>query len=131
MDFTGFVVDHMGHFTMYDLPGAIFALVMAAILTLVLTVIMGGEARSSARELVVWSSSAALALVLVRGQLPVAVAFLALVLLARPGGDERQRGVLFFAALIIGMGCGSGAALVTAVLTVPFALVGRWASTRV
>jgi len=127
MDFTGFVVDHMGHFTLYDLPGAAFAVVMAAVLTIVFTLVVGGEARASSRELVLWSAGAALALVMVRGQLPVAVAFLALVMLAKPGMEVRTRGSIFFGALIIGMGCGSGAALVTAALTVPFGLVGRWA----
>jgi hypothetical protein len=127
MDITGFVVDHMGHFTIYDLPGAAFAVVMAALLTVLLSVMVGGEARTSVRELVLWSAGAALALVLVRGQLPVAVVFLALVLLARPGGEGSHRGGVFFGALIIGMGCGSGAALVTAALAVPFGLIARWA----
>ena len=127
MDISGFIVDHMGHFTVYDLPGAAFAVVMAALITVLLTFLVGGEVRTWVRELVLWSAGSALALVLVRGQLPVAVAFLALVLLARPSSDGPQRGGVFFGALIIGMGCGSGAALVTAALAVPFGLVARWA----
>jgi hypothetical protein len=131
MDITGFVVDHMGHFTVYDLPGAVFAVVMAALLTAVMVLMSGGEARLSLRELMLWSAASALALVLIRGQLPVAVAFLALVIIVRPDGGSLPRNAMFFSALIIGLGCGSGAALVTALLVLPFAMLARWSRHRV
>jgi hypothetical protein len=34
---------------------------------------------------------------------------------------------LLFAALVVGMGCGSGASLVTALMALPLVLVVRWA----
>lgn len=130
MDVTGFIIDHMGHFTVYDLPGAAFSLVMAALLTALLCMVAGGGARAEMRELVIWSTSSALALVLIRGQLPVAVAILALAILARPRGEGPSRSAMFFAALVIGAGCGSGAALVTAILVLPFGAIARWAEGR-
>ena len=125
MDISGFIVDHMGHFSLYDLPGVVFAVVMAAVLTMVLTRVAG--AGSGARQLVLWSAGAALAVAFVRGQLPVAVCLLALVILARPRSQGQGSDALFFGALAIGLGCGSGATLVTAMLVIPYMLLARWA----
>jgi len=127
MDISGFIVDHMGHFSLYDLPGAVFAVVMAAVLTLVLTRVAGAGSGWEARQLVLWATGAALAVAFVRGQLPVAVCLLALVILARPRSQGHGSDALFFGALAIGLGCGSGATLVTAMLVIPYMLLARWA----
>ena len=127
MDISGFVVDHMGHFSLYDLPGVVFAVIMAALLTVALTRVAGAGTGRSARQLVLWSAGAAFAVAFVRGQLPVAVCLLALVILARPRGSEHGSDALFFGALAIGLGCGSGATLVTAMLVIPYMLLARWA----
>lgn len=129
MDIAGFVVDHMGHFSAVDLPRVLFALVMAALLTWVLAWLQGSDGRIHQRGLVLWAVLAAAGTILVRGQLPVAVVFLALVLLVRPRVGEQVPTGLLFAALVVGMGCGSGASLVTALVAVPLVLVARWAGT--
>jgi hypothetical protein len=129
MDIAGFVVDHMGHFSAVDLPRVLFALVMAALITLVLAWLQGSEGRSHQRSLVLWAVLASAGTILVRGQLPVAVVFLALVLLVRPRVADHLPSGLLFAALVVGMGCGSGASLVTALMALPLVLVVRWAGT--
>lgn len=128
MDIAGFIVDHMGHFSAVDLPRVLFALVMAALLTLVLAWLQGSDGRMHQRSLVLWAVLAAAGTILVRGQLPVAVVFLALVLLVRPRAVDQLPSGLLFAALVVGMGCGSGASLVTALIAVPLVLVARWAA---
>lgn len=127
MDVTSFVLDQFGHFSAFDLPRLLFALVLAVLLTAVLAWLQGAEGRTHLRSLVLWSMLAAAGTALVRGQLPVAVVLLALVVLVRPRPNEGPPSLLLFAALVIGMGCGSGASLVTAFLAVPLFLVARWA----
>lgn len=126
MDIAGFVADHMGHFSMVDLPRIVFSLAMAGALTWVMVRVAGGQESGHERVFVLWSIIAAAGTLLVRGQLPVAVVFLALVLLVRPRSGEVLSSDRSLAALVIGMGCGSGASLVTAMVAFPLALLMRW-----
>jgi hypothetical protein len=127
MNFKGFLADHMGHFTIYDLPGVIFVVLLAAVLGWSLAFFGGREKGSGARHLALWSATAALGVAFMRMQLPVALALLAIVLLVRPtAADARQR-ILLFGALVAGLGCGSGAGLIMAIAMVPYVLLVRWA----
>jgi hypothetical protein len=69
---------------------------------------------------------AALALLLVRGQLAVAVALLAVVLAVRPSMAASEDGPRWTAAAVLGAMCGSGATLVAVVAAVPILLLLRW-----
>ncbi len=129
MDFKGFVMDHMGHFSMNDLPNKLFAVLVAAFLGHALGRWGARLALRTSRELAVWAALAALAISFVRTQLPLAVALLALMLVAR-GGPEREDAPtrsLVLGAAVLGMGCGGGAALATLLLSIPFIMVVRWA----
>ena len=64
-------------------------------------------------------------------QLPLAIALVALVLIVRPSLSETRDRLLLFGALIIGFGCGSGAALIMAIASIPYILIVRWAFTTV
>lgn len=127
MDVMGFLADHMGHFSLYDIPNLLFAIVVATLLGYGLARwgfrMQGDDPRTSA----LWAASAALAAGLVRSQLPLAIVLLSFVLLVRGGESSNRDRVALFAALVLGLGCGGGAALVTGVVTVPFCLVVRWA----
>jgi hypothetical protein len=127
MDLTGFLVDHMGHFSAYDIPGVLFLLLMAALLGWVMGY-AGGERGASLRQLALWAATAALATAFMRMQLPVALALLGVLLLVRPSMPEAPRGrLLLFGALVLGLGCGSGAALIMALAAIPYVLLVRWA----
>jgi hypothetical protein len=128
MDLKGFVADHMGHFTLYDVPNAAFAMLVAALMGLVMGRVGLRSGAFAARSTALWAGLMTLAIVFVRAQLPLAVALVALVLLVRPqvtGPSERLPLVL---AVLIGLGCGSGATLIVAALFLPVLLLVRWAT---
>ncbi len=127
MGITGFLMDNMGHFSAHDVPNKIFAMLVAALIGLALGRFGTRAAPGAARDLAVWAALAALAMAFVRTQLPLAVALVALVLMARlpdPRSNDRQA---MLGALVLGMGCGGGAALVTLVLAIPYIILVRWA----
>lgn len=127
MDIRGFATDHFGHFSPYDIPNLLFSVIAAAALGYAMARWGGGKRGTDLRVLALWAGTAALGVGLVRAQLPLAVAMLALVVLARGDGGTRQDRVLLFASLMLGLGCGSGASLVTLAVALPFVLVVRWA----
>ncbi|MBK8497405.1 MAG: hypothetical protein IPL52_00980 [Flavobacteriales bacterium] len=127
MDLMGFLSDHMGHFSLYDLPNLVFAVLLAVLLGYLLGRFGGKVRGAELRALALWAGSAALAAAIVRSQLPLAVVLVALVLLVRSNQDGSRDRALQFGALVLGLGCGSGAALVTLVAAVPYILVVRWA----
>ena len=127
MDIKGFLADHMGHFSPYEIPHVLFAFLFAALLAWVAAVVGAGSRGATARRLAVWAGTAALGVAFVRMQLPIAVALVAILLLVRPAAfDQRDRSLLF-GALVIGLGCGSGASLIVAALFIPYLLLLRWA----
>jgi hypothetical protein len=128
MDLKGLAADHMGHFTLYDVPNAAFALLMAALLGLVMGRAGLRQGASAARSVALWSALTSLAVVFVRAQLPLAVALVALTLLVRPQLTERSERLPLIAAVVIGLGCGSGATLIVGALFLPMLLVARWAT---
>ena len=127
MDIRGFAADHFGHFSPYDIANLLFAMVAATFLGYAMARWGGGKRGQELRALAVWAGLAALGVGFVRAQLPLAVAFLALVLLAKGNEASKHDRLLLFASLVLGVGCGSGATLVTIVLTLPFLLIVRWA----
>jgi len=126
MDLRGFVADHMGHFALYDVPNAAFAMLVAALLGLVMGRLGLRQGALAARSAALWSALATLTVVFVRAQLPLAVALVALVLLVRPQMTERSDRLTLVASLVIGLGCGSGATLIVGALFLPMLLVARW-----
>ncbi len=127
MDLLDFVADHFGHFSPYDIPNLLFAVLVASTLGYVLGRWGGGKDGPDLRALALWAGTSALAVGFVRTQLPLAVVLLAFVILVKGNEAPRQDRVLLFGSLVFGLGCGSGASLVTIALAVPFVLVVRWA----
>lgn len=127
MDAIGFVMDHLGHFAPIDIVNLLFAMLVATLLGYLLGRLGARQTPIEARELALWAGLSAMGAGLVRAQLPLAVVLLALVLLSKGREGGRAGQVLVFAALIMGLGCGSGASLVMLVVALPFILVIRWA----
>ncbi len=127
MDVMGFISDHMGHFSPYDVPNVLFMVFMGALLGYALARFGGRLSDRDARVLMLWSATAALAAAFVRAQLPLAVLFLALVLLVRMEPSTGRDRLLLFGALVLGMGCGSGAALIMFIAAIPYVALVRWA----
>jgi hypothetical protein len=127
MDIKGLIADHMGHFSLYDIPNVLFVLVMATLLGYVLARWGAGESASAARRAAFWACVAALATALVRSQLPIAALVLAAAFLIGKREDAPANNVLHFSVLVIGIGCGSGATVIVVLAFVPFILLMRWA----
>lgn len=127
MDIKALVADHMGHFSVYDIPGLLFALIAAACLGFVIARWGARHTVESARRVALWCMVAALAAALVRSQLPVAALMLAAaVIIGKRSGPSNDDPVLL-GALVAGVGCGSGASLIVAVAMIPFIPLMRWA----
>lgn len=128
MDLKGFAADHMGHFTLYDVPNAAFAMLLAALMGLVVGRAGLRLEASPARSTALWAGLMTLAVVFVRAQLPLAVALVALIQLVRPQVTERSERLPLLAAVVIGLGCGSGSTLIAVALFLPLVLMARWAT---
>lgn len=127
MDVIGFISDHMGHFSLYDIPNVLFMVLLAAFLGYLLARFGGRLEGNEARSTALWAATAALASAFVRAQLPLAVILLAIVLLVRGESATTRERLLLFGAMVIGLGCGSGAALIMLIASVPYILLVRWA----
>lgn len=130
MDIKGAAMDHMGHFAPHDIGNGLFALFIAAMLGLAIGSIGWRGARALSLELAAWGMLAALAMFLVRGQLAVAVALLAVVLVVRSTRARSAEDLPLIAALLLGAGCGSGASLIMLPMALPVLLVLRMARPR-
>ncbi len=126
MDLKGVIADHMGHFSVYDIPDLLLVLVVALVLGYI-TAIWGSRSSGvEARRSALWASAAALAAGLVRSQLPLATLVLAAAVLIGKRGDGRPEPDLLI-MLLIGIGCGSGAAVIVACALLVFIPIMRWA----
>ena len=130
MDWKGFILDQMGHFSVYDVPNLVFAILVAAGLGY-------GSGRfglrgtaADTRSLTVWAAVMALGAGIVRSQLGLAVVLLGILLFARPGTQEGPPRSALVLVSVLGLGCGSGAALIMMVLAIPAVLLLRWSSNR-
>lgn len=127
MEIKALLADHMGHFSVYDVPGLLIAVVAAACMGLVMGRWGGGQSGGHARRTALWSATAALAAGFVRSQLPVAVMVLAAAVLVGRPRESSADDPIMLVALLIGIGCGSGATLIVGVALIPFILLMRWA----
>lgn len=128
MDVKGFLVDQFGHFGLPQIGSLVFAVLVAALLGWALGALAARQPKAVARDLALWAATAALGVGLVRSQLPLALALVAIALLASVGRAEGRSGLLRAGALLLGLGCGSGAALVTVLVAVPYFVLVRWNS---
>ena len=128
MDLKGFAADHMGHFTLYDVPNMLVALLLSALLAYLLAALGMRTAAPQARHLGLWAAVAALGVGFVRAQFPLAVSLLALVLLLRSQEVPASERLSLFGALVIGLGCGSGASLIVVAVFLPVLTLARWAT---
>jgi len=127
MDVKGFVVDQLGHFSVYDLPEVLFVIVVAALLGYTLARFGARRTGTVLKQMAFWAAAAALAAVFVRSQLPMAALMLAAAVLAGKRGSEMGNDALFFSVLVVGIGCGSGATVVVVLAMVPYLFLMRWA----
>lgn len=127
MDIKGLIADHMGHFSVYDIPNVLFVLVVSTTLGFILARWGASEEHSVAKRSAFWACAAALATALVRSQLPIAALVLAATFLVGKREERQPSAMLHFSVLVIGIGCGSGASVVVALAFVPFILLMRWA----
>lgn len=127
MDLMGLIADQLGFFTPQDLPGLALAVLFAAALAFMVGRVAGAAA-IEARQLALWAGVAALGVALVKGSVPFSIALVALALLVRVEAGEGQRHrVLKAMAVVLGGGCGTGAAIPVVVGLIPLALIARWA----
>lgn len=118
-------MDHMGHFSAYDVPGLLFAILVASCIGYAV-----GRAvrdRSGAPMLALWATTAALVTCFVGVQLSLAVIMAALVLLVRPATPRTTSSPAFLITLVLGGACGAGAALIALLVAVPVLVLLRWA----
>ncbi|MBX2973551.1 MAG: hypothetical protein KF797_10640 [Flavobacteriales bacterium] len=126
MDIKGAIADHMGHFSVYDIPNLLFVLVAALVFGYLAARWGAGRQGAEARHDALWAATAALAAALVRSQLPLATLVLAAAVLVGRRGDARPDTTLL-TMLLIGIGCGSGASVIVGIALVLFIPIMRWA----
>ncbi|MBV6403722.1 MAG: hypothetical protein IT228_03770 [Flavobacteriales bacterium] len=127
MDLMGLIADQLGFFTPQDLPGLALAVLLAAAMAFG-AARLAGASGAEARRLVLWAAVAALGVALVKGSVPFSIALVALALLVRADAEADPRArVLKALAVVVGGGCGTGAAIPVLVGLVPVALIARWA----
>lgn len=127
------LADQMGAFTPYDIGNGVLAVLLAALLAFVAGLVGRASGDSAPKHLAVLAALVALAVLFVRASVPLSIALVGVALLVRPGLSAPQEGTWRsslprLAAVVIGIGCGSSAALVALVLMVPVALLLRWSS---
>jgi hypothetical protein len=129
MDLYGLLTDQMGHFTPGDIWGVLLGLLLAAALGFVLGKVAGSTEGPDAKALSVLSAVVALAVALVRANVPLSIALVAVALLFRPELPSQgwKARLPLLAAVVIGVGCGSSAGIIVAIAFVPLVLLMRWA----
>lgn len=127
MDLKGLVADHMGHFSMYDIPGLLFVLMAATLIGFVMARWGAGERGVEARRTAFWCTAAALATAIVRSQLPIAALVLAAAVLVGKRAPQKADDAVFWSVLLAGIGCGSGATVIVCIAMIPYLLLMRWA----
>jgi len=115
----------MGYFSLYDIPNLFIAILAAALLTY-LSGKLGLRANKAALlTLMAWSATVALGVGLVKGQLAFAVILAAILIVAKGYTPKEISGGALLMAMVIGLGCGSGATLITLVALVPLVILLR------
>lgn len=125
MNWKGFLLDHMGHFSVYDVPNLIFAILVAAALAIGCGKFGLRIDAKNSRVMAIWAAVSAFGVGLVKGQLAFAVILAALLLFVKSNETNGLPKYVLFLAMVIGLGCGSGASLITALVCIPVALLLR------
>lgn len=127
MDIRGLIADNMGHFSRYDIPNVVLILCMSVLLGFLVARSGARSNGAAAKGYALWCGAAALATALVRSQLPIALLVLAAAVLVGRRETPNGEGVVFFIILAMGVGCGSGATVIVALVAIPVVLLMRWA----
>lgn len=127
------LADQMGAFTPYDIGNGVLALLLAALFAFVAGLIGRASGEGAPKHLAALAAVVALAVLFVRASVPLSIALVGVALLVRAGSLVPREGAWRsslpqLVAVVIGVGCGSGAALITLVLMVPVVLLLRWSS---
>ncbi|HQV53111.1 MAG: hypothetical protein IPI00_01955 [Flavobacteriales bacterium] len=125
MNWKGFLLDHMGYFSVTDIPNFLFAILLAGLLVFISARFGLRSTPADMRVLVIWAALVALGVGLVKGQLAFALVFVGVLLFARGTDSSKQSGHAVLMAMIIGFGCGSGAGLITFIAVLPLILILR------
>lgn len=117
--------DQFGAFSFYDLPSVLLSLFAAGALTALAAWLIAPGSKEL-RSGVALAALAALAVLMVRGSAPLAIALVGVVLLLNGGEGSVKRTPVHLVAVVVGLGCGAGATAIVAMLLVPVALLWRW-----
>ena len=125
MDIRGIIADQLGHFSLEDVPSLLVAVLLAMLLGLFVPAALRPPGAPTGRESAITAGLVALAAALVRSSLPVALVLVAALLLVgrSPREEDFRAWACRLAAVVIGVGCGSGAALITVLTVVPVGVV--------
>ena len=126
MDLKGVIADHMGHFSVYDIPNLFLVLVGSVVLGYITAIWGARSTAQDARRSALWAAAGALAAGLVRSQLPLATLVLAAAVLVGKR-DDGNSGLDRVIMLLIGIGCGSGATVIVGIALIVFIPIMRWA----
>ncbi|MFZ1330569.1 MAG: hypothetical protein WAR83_00160 [Flavobacteriales bacterium] len=125
MNWKGTILDNMGYFSLYDIPN-LFLAILAAALLVYLSAKFGLRVRTAELSaLMALSATVALGVGLVKGQLVFAVILAAILIVAKGSVPKEISGGGLLLAMVIGLGCGSGATLITLVALVPLVVLLR------
>ncbi|MCB0795086.1 MAG: hypothetical protein KDB88_10145 [Flavobacteriales bacterium] len=124
MDIKAFIADQLGMFSLYDLPGALFVVLIGAALGWC-------AARASllkgviVRQMAFWGALSAFAGTMVKAWVRLALALLGMVMLFRSGDRDAGRTESRLKAFVViaGGACGTGAALVAVLVSLPVLLL--------
>ncbi len=125
------IADQMGAFTTHDIGGALLSVLAAGLIGGLGALLAGAQDRM--RLLAALAALVAFGVLLVRGSVPLAIAFvgIAIVLAPRDAHGQGLRGdLLRLMAALAGLGCGAGATIIAALLVLPVSLLLRWAHTK-
>ena len=127
------VLDQFGDFGLDDIASMVFSMIAASVIVFLLGFALKKKKRSGIFNDMTLSALVAAAVRVVMGSLPLAAAFVAIILAARIFVEPKyfsKNGLFTFIALIIGLICGARAVMVAIVVAIPLFLLLSIASRR-